>query len=158
MLSNLIKKENSFSRKASDRNFSFNAVTERIVRNFTALLKLRIIKTFTKLRAKAAEKFNLKSWTIWPYERGRSGWNATIKYHKIFRFHFEKFLLLMHDIYEIIMFSYTNPHTDCIRIRSNRDNMNFSFVFAFLKVLSTWLDYTLFGFFFSERGGRVCRN
>jgi hypothetical protein len=57
---------------------------------------------------------------------------ATIKYHKIFRFHFEKFLLLMHDIYEIIMFppilfSLQPPALTAFRIRSNRDNMNFSF-------------------------------
>lgn len=52
----------------------------------------------------------------------------------------------MHDIYEIIMFPPTtaNQHRLHSAFRSNRDNMNF--LVAFLKVLSTWLDYTLFGF------------
>ena len=49
---------------------------------------------------------------------------ATIKYHEIFQLNYEKFLLPMHDIYEIIMFSSTNPTAS--RIQSNRDNMNFS--------------------------------
>lgn len=36
------------------------------------------------------------------------GCDATIKYHKIFRIHFEKFLLQMPDIYEIITFFFSN--------------------------------------------------
>lgn len=58
------------------------------------------------------------------YEKKRKEEKATIKYHRIFRFNYEKFLLPMHDIYEIIMFSSTNPTAS--RIQSNRDNMNFS--------------------------------
>lgn len=71
---------------------------------------------------------------------GEGNRDATIKYHKIFRIHFEKFLLLMHDNYEIIMFS-PSPTSLSLSLprftqrlhfasRSNRDNMNFLLSFS----------------------------
>lgn len=81
-----------------------------------------IRKTFTKLLTRIGYK-NLISKTVQVGLREEER-EATIKYHKIFQFNYEKFLLPMHDIYEIIMFSSTNPPT-AFRIQSNRDNMNF---------------------------------
>lgn len=137
VLWNLIKTKIVFKRRTSEGAAALSYIEMLKVRKFFNHEEYSLVNYFERHHWICKRNFHWTSYEDWDKNliwKSRASWTyrekererrrSNNKISEIFQLNYEKFLLPMHDIYEIIMFSSTNPTAS--RIQSNRDNMNFS--------------------------------